>query len=80
MRDGNAALLALDDQFFNAPEVQVLELKPEVVEKATELRARFEFRTPDSLHLASAITAGARSFLTGDQDLRRCTEIPVEVL
>jgi hypothetical protein len=30
--------------------------------------------------LASAILAGATSFLTGDRDLARCTEVPVEIL
>lgn len=66
--------------FFVAPGVNVLELTPDVIEKATDLRARYNFKTPDAVHLASAIVAGAISFLTGDQNLSRCTDIPVEVL
>jgi hypothetical protein len=43
-------------------------------------RASFKVTTPDALHLPSAIVAGAETFLTGDQSLARCTQIPVEVL
>ncbi len=80
LRAGDAALLALYDAFFAAAEVEILELVPAVVEKATELRAALNVKTPDALHLASAIVARATAFLTGDRDLTRCREIPVEVL
>ena len=80
LRTGNAALLAVYDAFFVSPEVEMLELVPAVVEKATELRATLNFKTPDALHLAGAIVAGATAFLTGDKNLARCTEISVEVL
>lgn len=80
LRNRDAALLALYDAFFVAPEVELLELTATVVEKATELRAAFNVKTPDALHLASAIVAGAQAFLTGDSGLLSCTETRVEVL
>jgi predicted nucleic acid-binding protein len=76
----SAPLLALYDAFFSSMEVDVLELTPAVVEKATDVRTVLNVKTPDALHLASAILAGANSFLTGDKNLARCTEIVVEVL
>lgn len=79
LRTNDAPVLALYDAFFTSAEVEVLELTPAVVEKATELRARLNVKTPDALHLASAIVAGASAFLTGDLGLTRCTEIRVEV-
>jgi predicted nucleic acid-binding protein len=80
LRANDAALLALYDALFAGAEVDLLELTAQVVEKATELRSGLNVRTPDALHLASGILAGATAFLTGDRSLTRCTEIPVEVI
>jgi predicted nucleic acid-binding protein len=74
------ALLALYDAFFAGVEVEILDLSSAVVEKATVLRASLNVKTPDALHLASGILAGASAFLTGGRSLARCLEIPVEVL
>ena len=80
LRAGDVALLARYDAFFSGSEVQLLELTGPVVEKATEIRALLNLKTPDALHLASAVLAGAAAFLTGDRSLARCTAVPVEVL
>ena len=72
-------MLILYEAFFASAEVRLLELSADVVEKATELRATLNMKAPDSLHLATAILAGATAFPTGDRGLIRCIEIPVEV-
>lgn len=80
LRVGDKALLSLYDAFFVGIEVDVLPLTVAVVDKATELRASLNVKTPDALHLATAIVAGATAFLTGDKGLARCTAIAVEIL
>ena len=80
LRNSNQRLLALYDAFFRARELRVIELTAAVIDRATDLRARHGFRTPDALHLAAAIVSGASSFLTGDRQLTRCTEISVETV
>jgi predicted nucleic acid-binding protein len=80
LRASDSALLALYEALFNGQEVHLLEMTPDVVEKATELRARLNVKTPDAIHLASAIGAKAGAFLTGDRSLARCGEIVVEIL
>src|SRR5262249_41851121 len=80
LRAGDATLLTLYEAFLSSVEVQLLDIPRPVVEKATALRAALNVKTPDALHLASAILSGATSFLTGDRALARCTEIVVEVL
>ena len=80
LRARDHKLLALYDAFFTSIEVTVVELSRAVVEKATDLRADLNVKTPDALHLASAIHTGATAFLTGDKGLARCKEIAVEVL
>lgn len=80
MRVGDTALLSLYDAFFAGIEVDVLPLTIAVVDKATELRATLNVKTPDALHLATAIVSGATAFLTGDKGLARCAAIAVEIL
>jgi predicted nucleic acid-binding protein len=80
MRTNDAVLLALYDAFLSGVEIELLDLSESVVEKATELRATLGVKTPDALHLASGILAGATAFLTGDRNLTRCQEIAVEVI
>jgi predicted nucleic acid-binding protein len=80
LRNKDEVLLAAYDRFFNASRLEIVEVSPEVVQRATVLRANYGFRTPDAIHLASAIENKADVFLTGDLMLARCKEIQVEVL
>jgi uncharacterized protein len=80
LRTGDVATLAQFDVFFAGVELMVVEISSSVVEKATELRARYGIKTPDALHYAAAIEIGATVFLTGDLSLARCSEVPVEIL
>ena len=80
LRAKDASLLVLYDAFFASKEVEVYPISIAVVDKATELRAELNVKTPDALHLATAIVFGAKVFLTGDKGLTRCKEIPVEIL
>jgi len=80
LREGRAELLADYDAFFASLDGGLLELNAAVFEKATDLRAHLNLRTPDALHLAAAISSGCDIFLTNDRTLTRCTEIRVEVV
>jgi predicted nucleic acid-binding protein len=80
IRDQDHELLATYDQFFSDQVKEVIGITREVIDKATELRAKYNFKTPDSIHLAAAITNNCDVFLTNDHRLDRCTEIKVEVL
>ena len=80
MRAGDLATLAQFDVFFAGVELLVIEVGPAVIERATDLRARYNLKTPDAIHYASAVEVGAIVFLTGDRGLSRCSEVPVEIL
>ncbi len=80
LREGNTDLLQRFDGFFSREELEIVEVSAEVIENATELRAKHNFRAPDAIHLASAILAKADVFLTGDQNLKRCPGLTVEIL
>jgi predicted nucleic acid-binding protein len=44
------------------------------------LRARYNLRTPDALHVATRIDATCDAFLTNDAGIKRVIEIAVLVL
>lgn len=80
LRSGDLATLAQFEVFFAGVELVLYDVSAAVIEKATDLRARYNLKTPDALHYATAVEAGASVFLTGDRGLARCLEVPVEVL
>ena len=52
----------------------------EIADKAAQLRAQYNLRTPDALHIASAIESGCQALLTNDLGIKRVTELRVLVL
>lgn len=80
IRNHDDKLLGAYDSFFGASRLVILDITGEIIERATSLRAELGFKTPDAIHLASAIEANADLFVTGDVDLARCPSIVVELL
>ena len=58
----------------------MLPVSEQIIDRATELRARHGFKTPDAIHLATALESSAAEFWTVDAALSRCTDIAVSVL
>ena len=80
LRERNQLRLQEFEDFFNARITLEIGLSREVIDTATELRAKYGFKTPDAIDLAAAVTSACEKFLTNDHRLDRCTEIKVEVL
>ncbi len=80
VRDGNDSLLKRYDDLFSATRVCLVDISPAIIDRATILRARHGYKSPDAIHLATSISAGADTFLTGDSCLQGCSELNVEVL
>ncbi len=51
-----------------------------IARRAADLRARYDLRTPDALHMATAVETGCDAFLTNDRGIKRVNEIKVLVL
>lgn len=79
-RDGDAALLGRYDSVFAASRVMVADITAGVIDRATAVRATHGFKSPDAIHLATAIESGASEFWTGDAALAKCTDVRVVVL
>jgi uncharacterized protein len=80
MRDGNTALLDEFDRFFNESVSEVVGLSRDVIDRATEIRSRYGFKTPDAIHLAAASISKSDLFLTNDRRLDRFTGLIIEAL
>jgi predicted nucleic acid-binding protein len=80
LSDNRHDLLTAYDRFFTRGRLDLLDVSAAVIDRATDLRARYNLKTPDAIHLASAIEGRADRFLTGDAGLRRCVELNVETL
>jgi len=80
VRAGDTAALAQFDVFFSGVEISMIEGTTAVVELATEIRAKYNLKTPDALLYASAMEAGAKVFLTGDRVFARFSDVEVEIL
>lgn len=66
--------------FTNTEGVFLLEVSVSIASRAARLRARHGLRTPDAIHLATALEAAASAFVTTDRRLARVRELPLRVL
>jgi predicted nucleic acid-binding protein len=80
LRHNDHLLLAEYDDFFAGDAVEIVDVTMAIIDRATELRARHSFKSPDSIHLATALHIGAKRFLTADAALRKCPGIDVDVI
>jgi len=81
MRQGDHELA---DQFrrilLHANQVTTVPVSEVIADEAAQLRSRCGLRTPDAIQLATAISAGASSFLTNDTRLPNLPSLKMLVL
>ncbi len=77
-RSGRVDLCQRYREIFDAfPNLRMQPVGEEVAEIASDLRARYNVKTPDAIHIAGAIAAGADAFISQDGNLKKVREIPV---
>ena len=69
LRDADIALESSYRRFFES--LPVIDITAAVFERATRLRASTGLKTPDALHLATAVEGGCEALWTGDADLAK---------
>src|SRR5262249_589695 len=68
------------DILLHSEGFRLLTITSRIAESAAVLRARYNLRTPDALHVAAGLDARCDAFLTNDTGIKRVTEIAVLVL
>lgn len=80
-RQGRMDLVATyENALFNSEQVQMLPVDVNIARRAMVLRAKYNIRVPDALHLATAIESGATMFVRNDKRLQKVEEIKGLVL
>ena len=63
--------------FKVAENLEIVDLSPSIAVDAAYLRAKYNIKTPDSIHLATAMQKQKTIFLTNDADLKKIKETKV---
>lgn len=80
LRENNFSQLSQYDQFFSAHQTRKIQINASVFDLATEIRARHGLKTPDALHLASAIHANCDEFWTNDFRLAKAAAQRINIV
>jgi predicted nucleic acid-binding protein len=81
LRRGETALAQkYRDILLNNDHLTIIPVSPAIAEKAAELRATYNLKTPDAIQIATAIQEKAIAFLTNDIKLSAVRELKVLVL
>jgi predicted nucleic acid-binding protein len=75
-----ALITAYEALFENTEEITLVPVDLPVARRSAHLRAKYNLKTPDALHVATAIESGCQAFLTNDLGVKRVTELRVLVL
>jgi predicted nucleic acid-binding protein len=68
------------DILLNNDNIRLFPLEQTIAEQAAEIKARFNFKTPDCIQLATAVREQADVFVTNDSKLKRFSDVEVLVL
>jgi predicted nucleic acid-binding protein len=68
------------DILLNNDNIRLFPLGQTIAEQAADIKARFNFKTPDCIQLATAVREHADVFVTNDSKLKRFSEVEVLVL
>ena len=78
------ANVVLEQSFRNllltSHEMQLVRISLPILETATQLRATTRIKTPDAIHVATALMSGCALFITNDKGLRHIPGLSVVVL
>jgi predicted nucleic acid-binding protein len=78
LKNQNESLIETYDQLLRGTKkLHTQAVTTEIARAAAVLRATYGLRTPDAIHMATAILADAECFITNDQKLCRIQEIKV---
>ncbi|MGI6457685.1 MAG: type II toxin-antitoxin system VapC family toxin [bacterium] len=71
LRQKDYTILNRYETFFASGQIVNLTISKEVFDLATNLRADHFIKTPDALHLATAVVSGCQEFWTNDLKLQK---------
>lgn len=80
LRTGNQNLLQAYEQLFLSSSLQLIPIGQEILRSAAQLRGDYNLKTPDAIHVATALKENCTLLLTNDVQFRRVTGLSVTIL
>ena len=80
IREGNSEIESQYREVFASNAFRLLNASYALFEDAARLRAETGLKTPDALHVATALSMGCALFVSNDTDFRRVQGLPIVVL
>ena len=80
IRENNQTLIEAYQTLLTKTEVVLFPITTEVLRASADLRALHNFKTPDAIHAATALTSGCGFLVTNDDVFRRLANIEVVLL
>lgn len=72
--------MSYKNKLLNFPNLSINSLNENIITIASDMRAKYNLKTPDAIHIATAIDAGASKFYTNDKSLKKVKEIKIQTL
>ncbi len=80
VREDDEALIKAYEELLLSSDVRIVPISTPILREAVNLRATFNFRTPDAIHAATAALSGCDHLISNDVAFRRLTQISVTIL
>lgn len=80
LRSENNSLVADYEELLLSSQIQLLPISQSILRQAANLRATTNIKTPDAIHVATALSVNCNLFITNDKDLRNVPGLPVVIL
>lgn len=78
LREKNHPLEEAYKELFSMGELEIVELDASIIERATQIRASLNLRTPDAIQASSALSLGDKVlFITGDDKFKKVSGLQV---
>ncbi len=71
---------AYRDILLHDARFRLVPVTTDIAESAADLRAHYNLRTPDALHIATALEADCDAFLSNDAGIKRVTDLRILLL
>jgi predicted nucleic acid-binding protein len=80
IKQNDSILIGAYEGLLTNSEMHLIPITTDILRKAAQLRARFNLKTPDAIHAATALSEGCVQFITNDGGFRRVAGLNVVVL
>ena len=79
-KDEQRLVRAYKEILLAGDDYEMVDFTTEIAVVAAEIRARYGLGTPDSIHVATAVTTQCDAMLTNDRDMKRIRELTILLL